>query len=529
MPNKNEWWRGAVFYQIYPRSFYDANNDGVGDLKGITAKLDYVAGLGVDALWISPFFQSPMKDFGYDVSDYRAIDPLFGTMEDFDALLTKAHDLGLKLVIDFVMPHSSDQHEWFQESRQNRNNPKADWYIWADPKPDGTPPNNWQAHFGGPSWSFDVRRGQYYFHNFLAEQPALNLRCPGVKQALFNAARFWLDKGVDGFRLDAALHYFCDPALKDTPPNPKPASSWFDHPTPFSMQHHEQDIHIPDTLSFMEEFRALLDQYEGRMTVAEIGGENGPRISAEYTDGPHRLHTAYNFNLITGDTASAKKIRAALENFLNQPGDSWPSWAFSNHDVIRVASRWHENKSDNDWPHDPHLSRVLIAALGSLYGSLFIYQGEELGLPESAVPFEKLQDPFGKYLWPEWQGRDGCRTPIPWDSVAPQAGFNAGTEPWLPIDAEQKKLAVSAQEQDENSTLNFTRKFLKWRKAQPALIWGDIEFHDAGDDKLLAFTRTYNGTEILCLFNLDDGDKRWKTTELGPYGFSFSGSESFSG
>lgn len=504
-----EWWRGAVIYQIYPRSFRDASGDGVGDLKGISEKLDYIAGLGVDAIWLSPFFKSPMKDYGYDVADYCDVDPLFGTLDDFRHMLDKAHGLGLKIIIDFVLTHSSDQHAWFQESRSSRDNPRADWYVWADPKPDGTPPNNWQAHFGGPSWTFDIRRGQYYFHNFLPEQPDINLRSPGARQAIFDAARFWLNMGVDGFRLDAALHYFCDPSLKDNPPNPNPSTSWFDHPTPFAMQIHENDIHVPDTLAFMEELRALLDQYGGRMAVAEIGGEHGVRHAAAYTDGPRRIHTAYNFSLISGDRPSAAKIRGALEEFSSYPGKGWPSWAFSNHDVVRVASRWHADK--DGYHHDPRLSRVLIALLGALYGTIFLYQGEELGLPEARLSFEDLQDPWGKYLYPVWQGRDGCRTPMPWAADAPHAGFGTGT-PWLPIPAAHRDLAVDRQERDTGSSLLFTRAFLQWRKGQPALRDGTMTFIDTGDDTLLAFRRGDDGDgnikAMLCVFNLADREAR---------------------
>jgi len=496
-----QWWRGAVIYQIYPRSFADSNDDGIGDLPGITGKLDYVASLGVDAVWLSPFFKSPMKDYGYDVADYCDVDPLFGTLGDFKKMMDKAHSLGLKVIIDFVLTHSSDQHQWFQESRSSRDNAKADWYIWADAKPDGSPPNNWQAHFGGSSWTYDVRRGQYYLHNFLPEQPDINLRSPGARRAILDAARFWLGMGVDGFRLDAALHYFCDPDLKDNPPNPDPVSSWFDHPTPFSMQKHENDIHIPDTLSFMKELRGVLDEYDARMAVAEIGGEDSVVLSAQYTDGPQLIHTAYNFSLITGDEVTAAKIRGALEAFIDQPGEGWPSWAFSNHDVPRVASRWFADKTP--CAHDPRFSKMLVALLGCLYGTVFMYQGEELGLPEAEIPFEKIQDPLGKFLYPAWQGRDGCRTPMPWRGDKRNGGFSK-VEPWLPVPGTQAVLAADFQEKDKNSALHFTRHFLKWRKEHVALIEGSIEFIDLNDDLLLGFRRVCDSEEMLCVFNLSE-------------------------
>lgn len=498
-----EWWRGAVIYQIYPRSYMDANGDGVGDLKGITEKLPYIADLGVDGIWLSPFFKSPMKDFGYDVSDFCDVDPLFGTLDDFKELLSKAHELGLKVIIDYILTHTSDQHAWFAESRMDQTNDKADWYIWADPKPDGSPPNNWQAHFGGSSWTFDIRRGQYYMHNFLSEQPDVNLRSKGARNAIFDCARFWLDMGVDGFRLDAARHYFCDPELKDNPVNPTPRSIWFDHPAPFSMQTHENDIHIPDTVTFMKEFRALLDGYDAKMAVAEIGGENGSQLAAEYTSSPDRIHTAYNFSLITGNELSARKIRRELETFLNEPGDGWPSWAFSNHDVIRVASRWHPDKKG--WPHEPALSKMLMALLTSLYGTVFTYQGEELGLPEAEIPYERLQDPFGLYLYPKWQGRDGCRTPMPWNETQPHAGFSKAGDTWLPVPDSHFTLSVSEQQDQPSSTLSFTRLFLQWRRSQAALRFGDIKFVDVDEndsDELLVFVREYEGTQVYCVFNM---------------------------
>ncbi len=448
-----------------------------------------------------------MKDFGYDVSDYRNVDPLFGTLDDFKALLDKAHSLNLKIVIDFVLTHSSDQHDWFQESRQNKDNEKSDWYIWADPKPDGSPPNNWQAHFGGSSWSFDIRRGQYYFHNFLPEQPDINLRNPDARQAILDAARFWLDMGVDGFRLDAARHYFCDPDLTDNPPNPNPSSVWFDHPTPFTMQIHENDIHLPDTLDFIEELRSLLDSYDDRMGVAEIGGENALAMAGQYTDGPQRMHTAYTFDLTSGDKLSASYIREKLEDFFQNTKEGWPSWAFSTHDVVRAASRWHPDKADKGWTHDPRLSKMMIATLCSLQGTAFIYQGEELGLPEAAIPPEKIQDPLGLYLYPLWQGRDGSRTPIPWRHEKPYAGFTT-SEPWLPIPEAHVELCVANQDEAPDSVLNFTRAFLTWRKNHPALITGLIQFMDFDDDSILGFTRTTDQETLLCLFNFSDSEKQ---------------------
>lgn len=497
----HNWWKGAAIYQIYPRSYADSNNDGVGDLKGITQKLDYMAALGIDAIWLSPFFKSPMKDYGYDVSDYCDIDPLFGTLDDFKKFLAKAHSLGLKIIIDMVLSHTSDQHAWFTESRSSRDNPKSDWYVWADPKPDGGPPNNWLAHFGGSSWTYEVRRGQYYLHNFLAEQPDLNLHNPDVKKALFDMMRFWLDMGVDGFRLDAIGCFFHSPKLEDNPVNPNPEPSFFnmDFPTPHSMQIHENDFLIEPGVQFCREIRSLMDEYEGRMTVAEVGGEDCLTRAPQYTAGDDLLHTSYNFGLLGGSKASAGRIAHIVNEFLRQPGGAWPSWALTNHDVTRVASRWYGEK--NSYSHDPRFSKMLLALLGCLQGTVFIYQGEELGLPEARLTFDQIQDPWGKYLFPHWQGRDGCRTPMPWQGRKKHAGFSKA-QPWLPVPAEHAVLAADAQEKDKNSTLNFTRRFLKWRKDRPALLTGKIEFIDLYDDGLLGFKRTTDGEEILCLFNL---------------------------
>ena len=325
----HDWWRGGVIYQVYPRSFCDADNDGVGDLAGVRSKLDYLKALGVDGVWLSPFFKSPMRDFGYDVSDYCDVDPIFGALADFDSLLADAHENGLKLIIDQVYSHTSDQHAWFKESRLSRDNPKADWYVWADAKPDGGPPNNWISLFGGQAWSWDTRRRQYYLHNFLAEQPDLNFHNPDVRAAILETAKFWLDRGVDGFRLDVANFYFCDRALRDNPPK-RPEGGFA---RPYHHQRHLYDRSQPENLVFMEELRRLADRYENRMTVAEIGSDSYIARSIEYTE-PGRLHTAYNFLLLENGPLTPALIREALESWTSD--SAWPSWSFSNHDVVRA-------------------------------------------------------------------------------------------------------------------------------------------------------------------------------------------------
>ena len=508
--NEYPWWRGAFLYQIYPRSFYDSNNDGTGDLRGITQKLDYIADLGVDGIWISPFFQSPMLDFGYDVSDYRAIDPLFGTMADFDALLAKAHQLKLKVIVDLVLSHTSDQHAWFRESRSSQNNPKADWYVWADKH------NNWVSVFGGSAWTFDDQRGQYYLHNFLKEQPDLNFHNPDVQNEILDIARFWLERGVDGFRLDVVNFYFHDQSLRDNPPRAEGTqfATQFEEADPYSEQQHVYDKSQPKNIEFLKKFRKLMDEYPDRMTVGEIGDDHPNARAAEYTHGQELLNTCYNTHMMGGTRKelTASLIRAPIEEFLKY-GESWPSWAFSNHDVVRAASRWHLG---DGFGHDPRLSKMLIALLGCLYGTVFLYQGEELGLPEARLNLEDLQDPWGKRLWPRWQGRDGCRTPMPW-SAAPNAGFSMA-KTWLPIPKTHAGLDVETQNADPNSVLNFTKKFIRDRKLMKAFIEGAIDFQETNDTKILSFTRGLDGEKILCVFNLSDKEK----SGLEPYGFTIS-------
>ncbi|MBL8548808.1 MAG: DUF3459 domain-containing protein [Hyphomonadaceae bacterium] len=488
----DEWWRGGVIYQIYPRSFADSDNDGVGDLKGIAGKLDYLQRLGVDGVWLSPFFRSPMRDYGYDVSDYCDVDPIFGTLADFDSLLKGAHDAGLRLVIDQVYSHTSDQHPWFKASRASRDNAKADWYVWAEAKPDGAPPNNWIAIFGGQAWSWDTRRRQYYLHNFLPEQPDLNFHEPAVRAAILGVAEFWLDRGVDGFRLDVANFYYCDAQLRDNPPKDSPANAASGRfARPYDHQRHLHDRSQPETLAFMEELRRLLDRYPARMSVAEILSDSANARSIEYT-APGRLHTAYNFAFLHAARLSPALVRETLANWTSE--SAWPSWSFSNHDVARARSRWGGADADDAY------ARMLLGLLFALRGTIFLYQGEELGLPQADVPFEKLKDPEGIRFWPDSLGRDGCRTPMPWKKGAPNAGFST-VEPWLPVDPRHAALAVDAQEADPASTLHVTRKLIAFRKAHGALRSGSITFLDA-PAPLLAFRRRDQNESLVCIFNL---------------------------
>lgn len=493
----HEWWRGAVIYQVYPRSFADSNGDGIGDLPGITAKLNYIASLGVDCFWVSPFFKSPMKDFGYDVSDYCAVDPLFGTIEDFERMMQRAKELGLKVMIDQVFSHTSDQHPWFKESRSSRDNPKADWFVWAESKPDGSPPNNWLSVFGGSAWQWDTGRCQYYMHNFLSSQPDLNFHNEEVQRQILEVARFWLERGVQGFRLDTSNFYFHDKELRDNPP-------WGDTlrtdgtvalNNPYARQRHIYDKTRPENLAFLKRLRALLDQYPGTTMVGEISSDDPFGTIAEYTSENNKLQMAYLFNLLTREF-NAKHIRQTIESLEARIGDGWPCWSFSNHDVMRVMTRW---GGDNP-PED--LAKMLIALLTSLRGSVCIYQGEELGLTEADIPFERLQDPYGIAFWPEFKGRDGCRTPMPWRAQERFGDFSS-VEPWLPFPEEHRKRAVDVQESSQSSVLNACRRFFAWRHQHPALRSGSIRFVDAPPD-VLEFVRKHPNEQVLAAFNLSE-------------------------
>jgi alpha-glucosidase len=476
-----DWWRGAVIYQIYPRSFLDTDGDGVGDLPGITARLDYIADLGVDGVWLSPFFVSPMKDFGYDVADYRAVDPRFGTLADFDRLLARAHELGLKVIIDQVWSHTSDQHPWFADSAASRE--RADWYVWADARDDGSPPNNWLASFGGPSWTWGPQRRQYYLHNFLAAQPDLNFWNPEVQEAILDVARFWLDRGVDGFRLDVINYLFHDRTLADNPvaPHDRPLA------TPTRFQRHVHDRSRPQTLDFVGRLRSLLDSYPARMSVGEVVDDPALPRQIEYTAGSDRLHTAYSFHLLAARRATPALFAEAISSWAG--ADGWPSWSLGNHDVARFATRLAGD--------DPAHLRVLMAVLMCLPGTIFLYQGEELGLPQADVPFDRLQDPFDIAAWPGGAGRDGARTPMPWCAGAANAGFSSAADTWLPLDTRHQALAVDRQIDDDSSSLAFCRRLIALRRASSALRVGAAEVVEAGEG-ILAFRRD----DLLCVFEL---------------------------
>jgi alpha-glucosidase len=491
-----DWWRGAVIYQIYPRSYQDSNGDGVGDLLGIVRRLPYIASLGVDAIWISPFFTSPMKDFGYDVADYCDVDPMFGSLADFDAVIETAHQMGVKVMIDLVLSHTSDQHPWFKESRASHDNPRANWYVWADAKPDGTPPNNWLSIFGGSGWQWDGGRMQYYQHNFLTSQPDLNFHEPEVQEALLDVARFWLARGVDGFRLDTINFYVCDAELRDNPALPPEERNATIAPAvnPYNWQNHIYDKNRPENLDFLRKFRAVMEPY-GAAAVGELGdGQRGPQLIGEYTAGDDLMHMCYGFELLSGERPSAARVAEVLKIYEDAAPDGWITWAFSNHDVVRHVTRWDLS---------PSAQKGFTTLMMFLHGSACIYQGEELGLPEAEVAFEDLQDPYGIEFWPEFKGRDGCRTPMVWERDNACAGFSTAPRAWLPVSSQHIGLAVSVAEDDPASPLHHYRRAIAFRHAHPALMKGSIDGLAVRGD-VLSFIRKQGDDEVFFALNMGE-------------------------
>lgn len=445
------WWRDGVIYQIYPRSFMDSNGDGLGDLEGILSRLDYLAGLGVDAFWLSPIYPSPDADFGYDVADHTAIDPRFGSLADFDRLVAETHKRGMRLILDMVMNHTSDQHAWFRESRSSRENPKRDWYLWRDR------PNNWEASFGGRAWEYDPTTGQYYYHMFLKEQPDINWRNPDVRKAQLDVFRFWLERGVDGFRLDVFNMYFKDADFRD---NPRQFGL-----RGFDRQKHIYDCDQPEMLPLLEELRSLLDSYPQRYAVGETFISN-PERAAAYV-GDQKLHAAFSFDFTTSELffpwnpAWVRKQIERREALFS--ADRWPTTVLANHDLPRTASRYCRGEDDAQ-------AKLAMALLLTLRGTPFLYYGEEIGMRNVPLRREEILDPPGKRYWPFYKGRDGCRSPMQWDPSA-YAGFST-VKPWLPAHPDYLERNVAAQSGDPHSLLNFTRKLIMLRKIYPALRQG---------------------------------------------------------
>jgi alpha-glucosidase len=492
-PAASRWWRGAVIYQVYVRSFCDSNADGQGDFAGLIGKLDYIASLGVDAIWLSPIHPSPNRDWGYDISDYENVHPDYGTLAEFGALVKEVHGRGLKLILDEVLAHTSDEHAWFAASRDGddakREWPKRDWYVWADPKDDGTVPNNWLSVFGGPAWSYQPARRQYYHHKFLRQQPKLSWAQPEAREAALKVLDLWLGRGVDGYRLDVANAFLHDAGLTDNPAIPAAQRDGLAWTAAANMQRHYFDSNLVENRGLLDVVRRRVESFDDHFVFGEFSEEF--ERSGCYLPPDKGLHAGYNFALLLTDDAAG--IIAHLKTLAAWP-DHWPCIAFSNHDVIRTVTRF-----------GPGSARVMLALLFALRGTVLLYQGEELGLGEVDLRRDQLRDPVGDLYYPLFKGRDGCRTPMPWDAAKPNLGFSDGT-PWLPPGEEHAALAVSAQEKDSNSTLAYARALLRARKTLPALIAGGLELLEA-PDPLIAFIR---GGEILCLFNLDDETRQWR-------------------
>lgn len=500
-PPDEEWWRGLVIYQIYLRSFQDTTGDGIGDLAGVLRRLDYIADLGVDAVWLSPFYASPQKDFGYDVSDFRSIDPAMGTFEDFERLNEAIHQKGLKLFLDFIPAHTSEEHVWFRESRSSRENPKADWYIWADAAPDGTAPNNWISSFGGPAWTWDPRRGQFYFHPFLSCQPALNLQKPEVLEAMLGELDFWLKQGVDGVRLDAIQCVTCDPDLRSNPRvshKGSPILLGGGPANPFARQLHLFDRDVPESLDIFRQMRALVERYDPpKLLLGELSDVDSPVVCEKYTGRADGLHATYDYDVINA-SPQVDRWRPLLVRQRDTVRRGWSLNVFGNHDAQRALSNlgaWAV-----DLGHQDDMAKLLMVLEFCLRGGASLYQGQELGLTQAEIPKEQIVDPWGLHLWPDFKGRDGCRTPMPWRSAEPQGGFTSGAKPWLPLAPEHRARAVDLQEADDGSVLNFTRRFLNWRKAQRPLIVGDVRFFDVAAP-LLAFERFDEHASLLVALN----------------------------
>ena len=498
------WWQSGIIYQIYPRSFADSNGDGIGDLNGITAHLDYLAGLGVSALWLSPIYPSPDADFGYDVSDYCAVDPKYGSMADFDRLVSEAGARGLHIILDLVLNHTSEAHPWFVESRASRDNPKRDWYLWRDPAPGGGAPNNWQSVFGGSGWEADPATGQYYFHMFTRQQPDVNWHNPAVRAAMLDVFRFWLERGVDGFRLDVFNEYFKDPQFRDNPVIfPVPGFG-------FAGQKHVNDVDRPEMLPLLKEIRALLDAYSTpgheRYAVGETFGIGKSR-APDYI-GADKLHAAFNFTF-TGLPWSGERYLHAILDWEHGLGAEWPNYVFNNHDTIRSATRLHAligNSNVALWQHgdleDDARLKVLAALLLTLRGTPFMYYGEEIGMRDLPIRSkDEVLDPVGRRFWPLIKGRDGCRAPMQWDD-SPNAGFApASAHPWLPAHPDYPARNVAAQQAEAESLLSVYRRLIALRRDSPALVEGLFLPLSHGRRRLLAYLRQTPGQTLLVALN----------------------------
>jgi alpha-glucosidase len=539
-----------LIYQIYPRSFLDTNGDGVGDLEGVRRRLDYVASLGADMIWLSPFFRSPMRDFGYDVSDYLTVDPAFGNNAVFETLLRSAQRRGIEIMVDLVFAHTSNEHPWFQQSRANQTNAKNSWYVWADPQPDGTPPTNWQALFGGPAFVYDNRRKQYYLRHFLAEQPALNLHNGAVRQALLDVLRFWLDLGVGGVRLDAVPYFLADPELRSNPPASEPAAGGgVAEGNPFSRQIHRYDMNRPETRDFLAELRSVADGYEA-LLLGEVACQNQIEVAASYV-GDGLLHAAYTMEFLDmKGPLRASQLKRTIVAHMERLGARRTAWTFGNHDSARLASRLMPPTAHRD--ESPSRRAELRAALAkmilglelTLPGPVCVYQGDELGLDQPLLSIDEIRDPYDRKFYPDHLGRDGARTPLPWRHDAPHGGFSTAASTWLPVSSSHLSLAADRQQSDPCSVLSTFKKLASLRRREPALQGVSFQLLET-EGPVLAFRRAAGSAELLAFFNVGDrasrlarpaglppearvklasGGKPTSTgIELAPYGFLLLG------
>ncbi len=477
------WWRNGIFYQIYPRSFQDSDGDGIGDIAGIVRRLPYLSTLGVDAIWLSPIFPSPMADFGYDISDYTGIDPIFGTMKEFDALVTAAHQRGLKIILDLVPNHTSDRHPWFVEARSSRDNPKRDWYIWRDPKADGSAPNNWVSEFGGSAWEYDATTGQYYYHAFLAQQPDLNWRNPDVREAIYDVMRFWLRKGIDGFRVDVIWHLIKDAEFRDNPPNPY----FREGRPPHERIRTQYSTDQPEVHDVIAEMRRVTDEFTARVLIGEIYLPLH-RLVAYYGNDLAGAQMPFNFALLS-TLWSARSIETIIADYEKAlPSGAWPNWVLGNHDRPRVASRVGQAQA-----------RVAAMLLLTLRGTPTLYYGDEIGMHQVAIAPDEVRDPFEKNVPGIGVGRDGCRTPMQWDATR-YAGFSQA-EPWLPLAGDSVHENVVNLDADTRSILNLYKALIALRKQRPPLVEGSYA-PIAADGDLLLYRREQDGEAIVVALNL---------------------------
>jgi alpha-glucosidase len=501
------WWQRGIVYQIYPRSFQDSNGDGIGDLQGIISRLDYLGWLGVDAIWLSPFYPSPMADFGYDITDHCNVDPIFGDLQTCDALIEQAHRRDLKVIIDFVPNHTSDEHPWFLASRSSRQHPERDWYVWADAKPDGSPPNNWLSAMGGSAWEWDSATGQYYLHTFLKKQPDLNWRNPAVKAAMFDIVRFWLERGVDGFRIDAAHFILKDPNLRDNPLNLSGERVLHKPIGDYASQIHLYDNGHSDVHTVYRELRALLDSYSTthpRVMMGEVHIFDRKVWVSYYGVNLDEMHMPFNFDFIntTWDAQTIRRSVDALETQL--PPGAWPNNVFGNHDEPRIINRV-----------GPAFARSAMLLLLTLRGTPTLYYGDEIGMHNGDIPLERIRDPMEKNMPGIGLGRDPARTPMQWDESA-NAGFcPPGVEPWLPLPPDYQQINVAVERDDPDSLLSFTRRLIALRRAQPALSIGNYQSIDGVPADCFVFLRQASRQRYLVAVNFSDNEQQVNISQMG--------------